>query len=152
MQLIFRLSPLTSAEKSNEKSVDQKLCNTVLILDALYSRILSFLLIKPKYYPQKMASLCKEIIQHWKKRMVKLFWEKFERKQRIPILGPYVVNVISTIFNLIIFSVINAVHNSAHAHRDHSSITSAKRWVGGVRKWQFLLIYSTVYADVGGWA
>ena len=33
---------------------------------------------------------------------------------------------------------------------DHSSITSAKRWVGGVRKWQFLLIYSTIYADVGG--
>ena len=24
--------------------------------------------------------------------------------------------------------------------------------VGGVRKWQFLLIYSTIYADVGGWA
>ena len=37
------------------------------------------------------------------------------------------------------------------ALRDHSSITSAKRWVGGVRKWQFLLIYSTIYADVGGW-
>ena len=34
---------------------------------------------------------------------------------------------------------------------DDSSITSAKRWVGGVRKWQFLLIYSTVHADVGGW-
>ena len=30
--------------------------------------------------------------------------------------------------------------------RDHSSITSAKRWVGGVRKWQFLLIYSTIHA------
>ena len=35
--------------------------------------------------------------------------------------------------------------------RDHSSTTSAKRWVGGVIKWQFLLIYSTIYADVGGW-
>ena len=35
--------------------------------------------------------------------------------------------------------------------RDHSSITSAERWVGRVRKWQFLLIYSTIYADVGGW-
>ena len=35
---------------------------------------------------------------------------------------------------------------------DHSSTTLAKRWVGGVRKWQFLLIYSTIYADVGGWA
>ena len=23
--------------------------------------------------------------------------------------------------------------------------------VGGVRKWQFLQIYSTIYADVGGW-
>ena len=34
--------------------------------------------------------------------------------------------------------------------RDHSSITTAKRWVGGVRKWQFLLIYSTIYAD-GRW-
>ena len=33
--------------------------------------------------------------------------------------------------------------------RDHSSITSAERWMGGVRKW---LIYSTIHADVGGWA
>ena len=33
-----------------------------------------------------------------------------------------------------------------------SSITSAKRWMGGVRKRQFLLIYSTIYADVGEWA
>ena len=35
---------------------------------------------------------------------------------------------------------------------DHSNITSAKRLVGGVRKWQFLLIYSTFYTDIGGWA
>ena len=28
--------------------------------------------------------------------------------------------------------------------RGHLSITSSKRWVGGVRKWQFLMIYSTV--------
>ena len=28
--------------------------------------------------------------------------------------------------------------------RDHSSITSSKRWVGVVKKWQFLMIYSTV--------
>ena len=34
---------------------------------------------------------------------------------------------------------------------DHLSITSAKKWVGGVRKWQFLLIYIIIYADVGGW-
>ena len=33
MQLIFRLTPLTFAAKSNEKIVNQKLCNTVLILD-----------------------------------------------------------------------------------------------------------------------
>ena len=41
-------------------------------------------------------------------------------------------------------------HIKSHI-RDTSSITSAKKWVGGVRKWQFLLIYSTIYADVGGW-
>ena len=35
--------------------------------------------------------------------------------------------------------------------RDHSSITSSKRWVGGVRKWQFLMIYSTVNHQKGGW-
>ena len=35
--------------------------------------------------------------------------------------------------------------------RDHSSITSAKRWVGGVRKWQFLMIYSTVNHQRGEW-
>ena len=32
---------------------------------------------------------------------------------------------------------------------DHPYITSAKRWVGWVRKVQFLLIYSTIYAEVG---
>ena len=36
LQLIFRLTPLTSAGKGNEKLVNEKLCNTVLILDALY--------------------------------------------------------------------------------------------------------------------
>ena len=35
--------------------------------------------------------------------------------------------------------------------RYHSSITSSKRWVGGVRKWQFLMIYSTVNHQRGGW-
>ena len=36
--------------------------------------------------------------------------------------------------------------------REHSSITSSKRWVGGVRKWQFLMIYSIVDHQRGGWA
>jgi hypothetical protein len=38
--------------------------------------------------------------------------------------------------------------------RDHSSITSSKMWVGGVRKWQFLMIYITVNHQRGGrwWA
>ena len=36
--------------------------------------------------------------------------------------------------------------------REHSSITSWKRWVGGVRKCQFLMIYSTVDHQRGGWA
>ena len=35
--------------------------------------------------------------------------------------------------------------------RDHSSITSSKRWVGGVRIWQFLMIYSTVNHQRSGW-
>ena len=39
----------------------------------------------------------------------------------------------------------------ANLVRDHSSIMSTKRWVGGVRKWQFFLIYSTIYADIGRW-
>ena len=34
--------------------------------------------------------------------------------------------------------------------RDHSSITSSKRWVGRVRKWQFLMIYRTVNHQRGG--
>ena len=37
LQLIFRLTTLTSASKRNEKSVNQKLCNTSNVLDALYS-------------------------------------------------------------------------------------------------------------------
>ena len=36
-------------------------------------------------------------------------------------------------------------------HRGHSSITSSKRWVGGVRTWQFLMIYSTVNHQRVGW-
>ena len=32
-----------------------------------------------------------------------------------------------------------------------SSITSSKRWVGGVKKWKFLMIYSTVNHQRGGW-
>ena len=35
--------------------------------------------------------------------------------------------------------------------RDHSSITSSERWVGGVRKCQFLMIYSTVHHQRSGW-
>ena len=42
-------------------------------------------------------------------------------------------------------------HNFGETLRDHSSITSSKRWVGGVRKWQFLMIYSTVNHQRGGW-
>ena len=38
-----------------------------------------------------------------------------------------------------------------HSVRGHSSITSSKRWVGGVRKWQFLIIYSTVNYQRVGW-
>ena len=29
---------------------------------------------------------------------------------------------------------------------------SAKRWVGGVTKWQFLLIFTAIYAEVSWWA
>ena len=35
--------------------------------------------------------------------------------------------------------------------RDHSSIMSSNRWVGGVRKWQFLMIYRTLNLQRGGW-
>ena len=35
--------------------------------------------------------------------------------------------------------------------RGRSSITSSKRWVGGVRKGQFLMIYSTVNHQRSGW-
>ena len=35
--------------------------------------------------------------------------------------------------------------------REHFSITSSKRWVCGVRKWQFLMIYSAVDHQRGGW-
>ena len=35
--------------------------------------------------------------------------------------------------------------------RGHSNITSSKRWVGRVRKWQFLMIYSTVNHQRVGW-
>ena len=40
LQLIFWLTPLISASKCNENVVNQKLCNTVLILDAFCIRFL----------------------------------------------------------------------------------------------------------------
>ena len=45
----------------------------------------------------------------------------------------------------------NCSQNCFKVVRDHSSITSSKRWVGGVRKWQFLMIYSTVNHQRLGW-
>ena len=45
----------------------------------------------------------------------------------------------------------NSLIQIIHTIRDHSSITSSKRWVGGVRKWQFLMIYSTVNHQREGW-
>ena len=45
LQLIFRLTPLTSAAKYNQKSVNHKLCNSVLILDALYSLFFPWILL-----------------------------------------------------------------------------------------------------------
>ena len=50
-----------------------------------------------------------------------------------------------------IFKVI--VNHLSHEYqvRGHSSITSSKRWVGGVRKVQFLMIYSTVNHQRVGW-
>ena len=42
-------------------------------------------------------------------------------------------------------------HYRRNSIRDHSSITSSKRWVGGVRKWQFLMIYSTANHQRVGW-
>ena len=44
-----------------------------------------------------------------------------------------------------------AFQKQINLQRDHSSITSSKRWVGGVRKWQFLMIYSTVSHQRVGW-
>ena len=35
--------------------------------------------------------------------------------------------------------------------RGHSSITSSRRWVGGIKKWKFLMIYSTVNHQRVGW-
>ena len=42
------------------------------------------------------------------------------------------------------------LYGLARQIRDHSSITSSKRGVGGVRKWQLLMIYSTVNHERGG--
>ena len=35
--------------------------------------------------------------------------------------------------------------------RDHSSIMSSKRWVGGVRNWKFFFFFSTVNHQRGEW-
>ena len=39
----------------------------------------------------------------------------------------------------------------AVSFRGHSSITSSRRWVGGVKKWKFLMSYSTVNHQRVGW-
>ena len=50
----------------------------------------------------------------------------------------------STIVSETLHFINSTLSNSTIEVRGHSSITSSKRWVGGVRKWQFLMIYSTV--------
>ena len=40
--------------------------------------------------------------------------------------------------------------DSLAVFRDHSYNMSAKRWVGS-EKWQFLLVYSTIYEYIDGW-
>ena len=52
-------------------------------------------------------------------------------------------------WSLIQFSILNS-NISLSLIFKNSSIRSAKKWVGGVIEWQFLLIYSTIYANVGG--
>ena len=58
-----------------------------------------------------------------------------------------------TTVSVFIIKEIHSLSNNAWniTLRDHSSITSSKRWVGGVRKWQFLMIYSTLNHQRGGW-
>ena len=51
-------------------------------------------------------------------------------------------------FSILIFFKSHKIQKSV---RDHSSITSSKRLVGGVRKWQFLMIYSTLNHQRDGW-
>ena len=50
LQLIFRLTQLTTAAKSNQKLINQKLFNTVVILDALLlGKIAIFQTTLPRY-------------------------------------------------------------------------------------------------------
>ena len=54
-------------------------------------------------------------------------------------------------FQVLPVSVRVCFEKTQNYFRDHSSITSSKRWVGGVRKWKFLMIYSTVNHHRVGW-
>ena len=57
MQPIFRLTSLTLAAKSYEKLVNQKSCNTVLILDVLYSIIIFYFSFRYYDYSLQKAEL-----------------------------------------------------------------------------------------------
>ena len=73
---------------------------------------------------------------------------------QLELTGNFLVNVVTILKrnnNLHKSKCISNLGKSLGTLRDHSSITSATRWVGGVRKGQFLLIYITIYADVLRW-
>ena len=70
LQLTFRLTPLTLAVKSNEKLVNQKLCNTVLILVLWFRWINNYrvlLLVYLGFSTQHLSEFTepKKVTLHW---------------------------------------------------------------------------------------
>ena len=76
-------------------------------------------------------------------RLVKLT----EKEKKIIILS-YVFKSVHCTYSLDYLNEWNAKLNVILLVRDHPDITSAKGRVGS-EKWQFLLTFSTIYADVG---
>ena len=100
LQLIFSLTPLTSAANSNQKIVNQKLCNTVLILDALNNTFLSWL-VQQMYFNGFLLPLISYTFSQCKvKKLVKLWWVGY---------SPLVFN----------FQVINYKHNHSIVCKNH---------------------------------
>ena len=101
---------------------------------------------KPSQLEQLCINLSSETMQHFYNTHI--FKSSIESCREEGIASDVVIDYID---NVPCIDLISSLVSFFKFIRGHSSITSSKRWVGGVRKWQFLMIYSTINHQRGEW-